>query len=105
MTPEELRAARAELKCTARELSAALELPLSTVQAWERGDEFPTLKWVERIRTLVAGGPAAIPRKAKGADTLEALHDPEVWSLIRKILAHPRLRAEVQKLAGRYDDP
>lgn len=105
MTPEEIKTARAALKCTAKELAAALELEAATVMAWERGDEFPTKKHVERIRKLVDAGPTAVPRKAKGGDPLEALRDPDVWLLIRKLLAHPKLRAEVTKLADKYDEP
>ncbi len=104
MTPDEIKLARAALKCTAKELAAALELEAATVMAWERGDEFPTKKFVDRVRKLVEAGPGAIPRKAKGADPLDALRDPEVWLLIRKLLANPKLRAEVSKLADKYDE-
>jgi len=105
MSPEEVKQARTTLKCTARELAAALELPASTIAAWERGDEFPTKQYVDRIQALLAAGPTSIPRKAKGADPVDALHDPEVWALIRKLLVHPKLRAEVAKIAAKYDDP
>ena len=105
MTPDELKKARELLKCTAKELAAALELPHATVMSWERGDEFPTKQWVSRIEKLVTEGPSAIPRKAKGTDPLAALHDPDVWLIFRKLLTHPKLRAEVAKLAEKYDDP
>lgn len=104
MSPEEIKKARLALKCTARELAAALEVEPSTVAAWERGDMFPTKQYVEKMQEFLAAGPAAIPKKAKGADPLDALRDPDVWSLIRKLLAHPKLRAEVQKLADKYED-
>lgn len=105
MTPDEIKKARAALKCTAKELAAALDIETSTVAAWERGDEFPTKKHVAQLEKLVAGGPTAIPRKAKGGDPLEALRDPDVWLLIRKLLAHPKLRAEASRLAEKYDEP
>jgi transcriptional regulator with XRE-family HTH domain len=105
MTPDDVKKARAALKCTAKELAAALEIEPQTVMAWERGDEFPTKKNVDRIEKLVAAGPTSVPRKAKGADPLEALRDPDVWLLIRKLLAHPKLRAEVTKLADKYEEP
>ncbi len=105
MTPDDIKKARAALKCTAKELAAALEIEASAVMAWERGDEFPTKKHVERIEKLVGAGPSAIPRKAKGADPMDALRDPDVWLLIRKLLAHPKLRAEASKLADKYDEP
>lgn len=104
MTPEEIKKARLTLKCTAKELALALEVEPSTVAAWERGEMFPTKQYVEKLQDLVARGPAAVPKKAKGADPLEALRDPDVWSLIRKLLAHPKLRTEVQKLADKYED-
>jgi transcriptional regulator with XRE-family HTH domain len=105
MSPDEVKQARQTLQCTARELAAALELPAATVSAWERGEQFPTKQYVDRIAALVVGGPSSIPRKAKGSDPLEALRDPEVWELVRKLLVHPKLRQEVTKLAAKYDDP
>ncbi len=105
MSPEELKKARAALRCTAKELALALELAPTTVAAWERGDEFPTKKLVERIAAMVEVGPTAIPRKAKGQDPLAALHDPDVWMIFRKILTNPKLRAEVMHMAEKYEDP
>jgi len=105
MTPEEIKQARVTLKCTAKELAAALDLEPATVSAWERGEMFPTRQYVEKIQAFLAQGPTAIPKKAKGADPFEALRDPQVWGLIRKVLAHPKLRAEVGKLAAKYEEP
>lgn len=104
MTPEEIKKARMALKCTAKELAAVLEVEPSTVAAWERGEMFPTKQYVDKLQELAARGAAAVPKKAKGADPMEALRDPDVWALIRKLLAHPKLRAEVQKLADKYED-
>lgn len=104
MTPDDVKRARTTLQCTTRELAAALGVAPSTVTGWERGELFPTKKHCEEIARLVAAGPAAIPKKAKGADPLDALRDPDVWTLVRKLLAHPKLRAEVAKLAEKYDD-
>lgn len=105
MTPEEVKRARTALKCTAKELAAALGVEPSTIGAWERGELFPTKKHVEELARLVAAGPNAVPRKAKGADPLDALRDPDVWTLLRKLLAHPKLRAEIEKIAEKYEDP
>lgn len=104
MTPEELKTARATLRCTAKELAMALELEPATIMAWERSEQFPTKKYVEKIQLLLAQGPNSIPRKAKGADPLESLRDPDVWALIRKLIAYPKLRTEVAKLAEKYDE-
>lgn len=108
MTPDDLKALRRELRCTARELGDALGLDQPTVLAWERGELFPTKRSIEAMAKLRAQGPAAIPRKQKKTaprSPLEALADPTLWRLIRKLLAHAPLRAEVDKLAEAYEDP
>lgn len=100
-----MKRARTTLQCSTRELAAALGLEPSVVTGWERGELFPTKKHVEEIARLLAAGPGAVPKKAKGGDPLDALRDPDVWMLVRKILAHPKLRADATKLAEKYDDP
>jgi transcriptional regulator with XRE-family HTH domain len=105
MTPEELKALRKELSCTAKELAAALDLEQSTVLAWEKGDLFPTKQYIDAMEALRAKGPGSIPRKSKGDNPVKALADPAVWELVRKIAAHKKLRDEVQKLAAKYADP
>ncbi len=60
------------------------------------------------MEELRAKGPSAVPRKRrKGAPAspLHALADPELWRLVRKLLAHPELRSAAQKLAESYLDP
>ena len=104
MNADDVKSLRKTLKCSGKELAAALAVEPSVVAAWELGEQFPTRQYVERMQAFLAEGPSAIPHKAKGHDPLEALADPEVWSLIRKILAHPKLRAEVAKAADKYDD-
>lgn len=105
MTPEDLKALRKELSCTARELAQALDLDQATVLAWERGDRFPTKKYVEAMERLRQAGPSAIPRKARGEDPMKVLSDPALWAIVRKLVAHKKLRDEVAKLAARYSDP
>ncbi|MCC6646164.1 MAG: helix-turn-helix transcriptional regulator [Polyangiaceae bacterium] len=107
MLPDELKALRATLKCTARELAAALGTDQATVLAWEAGELFPTKRHVDRMRELEAKGPAAVPKKAKGAapSPLKLLADPAVWALVRKLLSHKKLRDEVARLAADYPDP
>ncbi|HEU4404699.1 MAG TPA: XRE family transcriptional regulator [Polyangiaceae bacterium] len=107
MTPDEIKALRAELKCTARELGAALEIEQATVLKWEAGELFPTKKYVELMQALRAKGPSAIPRKARGAQPppLRLLADPALWELVRKLIAHKKLRDDVTKLAAAYADP
>jgi transcriptional regulator with XRE-family HTH domain len=105
MSPDDLRALRKELSCTARELAGALKLDQATIMAWERGELFPTKQYVEAMESLRAKGPSAIVRKAKGDNPMRWLADPTVWELLRKLTAHKKLRDEVVKLAAAYPDP
>lgn len=105
MSPDEIKALRKELSCTAKELAGALGLEQATVLAWEKGELFPTKQWVDRMRELRAKGPSAIPRKGKPQDPMASLRDPQVWEILRKIAVHKKLRDEVAKLAAGYPDP
>jgi transcriptional regulator with XRE-family HTH domain len=105
VTPDAIKALRTELGCTAKELAAALTVDQATVLAWERGELFPTKRHVTAMAALAQKGAGAVPRKAKGADPMKALADPQVWELLRKLTAHKKLRDEVTKLAAGYSDP
>jgi transcriptional regulator with XRE-family HTH domain len=105
VTPEEIKALRTELACTAKELAGALGVDQATVLAWEKAELFPTKAYIDAMHALRARGPGSIPKKAKGADPVKSLADPLVWELLRKIAAHKRLRDEVAKLAATYADP
>ena len=107
MTPEQIKSLRQELGCTARELAAALGIEQETVLAWERSELFPTKRHVDKMEELRKKGPSAIPKKKRGAPAspLHALADPELWRLLRKLIAHPPLRTAVAKLAEPYEDP
>jgi transcriptional regulator with XRE-family HTH domain len=105
VTPDEIKALRKELACTAKELAGALALEQATVLAWERAELFPTRQYIERMNALRAKGPSAVPRKSKGGSPMKALADPEVWAIVRKIVAHKKLRDETARLAADYPDP
>ena len=105
MTPDEIKALRKELTCTAKELAGALGIEQATVLAWEKGDLFPTKAFVDEMVQLRSRGPASIPKKAKGAEPMKVLADPALWELVRKLVAHKKLRDEVVKLAAPYADP
>lgn len=105
MTPDDVKAVRKDLACTAKELAQALGIEQATVLAWERGELFPTKQYVDKMNELRARGPSAIPRKAKGADPMKVLTEPSFWELVRKLAAHKKLRDEVAKLAASYPDP
>jgi transcriptional regulator with XRE-family HTH domain len=107
MSPEDIKALRQELGCTARELATALGSEQETVLAWERGDLFPTKRLVGKMEELRKKGPAAIPKRKKGQNPapLHLLASPDLWLLVRKLIAHPDLRAAAMKLAEGYADP
>ena len=105
MGPDELKALRKEFACTAKELAGALNLEQATVLAWEKGDLFPTKKFIDKMNALRAKGPSAIPRKSKGDAPMRVLGDPALWEIVRKLLAHKKLRDDVRKLADGYPDP
>lgn len=109
MTPEDLKALRAELKCSTRELALAIDVEQGTILSWERGETFPTKQFVDRLEAARARGAKAIPRKAKAPSTktepLDLLADPEVWGLIRKLLSNGDFRREALELAKRFDSP
>lgn len=105
MTPDDLKALRKDLSCTAKELAQALGIEQATVLAWEKGDLFPTKAFVDKMAKLREQGASAIPRKAKGADPMKVLADPALWELVRKLVANKKLRDDVQKLAAAYPDP
>jgi DNA-binding transcriptional regulator YiaG len=106
VTPDDIKALRKELACTAKELAAALGVEQATVLAWEKAELFPTKTYVDKMNELRAKGPGAVPRKAKAAaDPIKSFADPQLWELVRKIAAHKKLRDEVAKLADKYPDP
>ena len=105
MTPDELKALRKELSCTAKELAGALGIEQSTVLGWEKGELFPTKAFVDKMTLLRSKGASSIPKKSKGGDPIKTFADPDFWRLIRKLAAHKKLRDETAKLAESYADP
>ena len=105
MTPDDIKALRKELACTAKELAQAIGIEQSTVLAWEKGELFPTKPYIDKMEALRARGPAAVPKKSRGDAPMKVLADPALWELVRKLVAHKKLRDEVTKLASAYGDP
>jgi len=105
VTPDDIKALRKDLACTAKELAQAMGIEQATVLAWEKGDLFPTKQYIDKMAQLRARGPAAIPKKARGDGPMKVLADPALWELVRKIVHHKKLRDEVTKLASAYADP
>ncbi len=88
---------------TQRQLAEAMKLEVETVRAWELEEAFPTKAHCVAMEKLRANPP---PRPAKGAASpMQVLGDPGFQRLYRKIIAHAKLRAECEKLAGEYPDP
>ncbi|HEY3595647.1 MAG TPA: helix-turn-helix transcriptional regulator [Polyangiaceae bacterium] len=107
MSPDDIKSLRTSLQCTTRELGDAIGVDQKTILAWESGQLFPTKKFVDRMIVLKEKGPSAIPKKARGKEPppMRVLADPSLWELLRKVVAHRKLRDEVLKLAAGYDDP
>ena len=105
MTPDDIKALRKNLACTAKELAQAIGIEQSTVLAWEKGELFPTKPYIDKMEALRARGPAAIPKKSRGDSPMKVLADPALWELVRKSVAHKKRRDEVTKLASAYADP
>jgi transcriptional regulator with XRE-family HTH domain len=107
LSPDEIKALRSTLGCTTRELGEAVGVEQATIIAWEQGQLFPTKKYVDRMQALEAKGPGSVPKKARGAAPPPArvLADPGFWEIVRKLVAHKKLRDEVAKLAAGYPDP
>jgi transcriptional regulator with XRE-family HTH domain len=108
VTPEDIKALRKKLRCTPRELAAALGVSPEVVMAWEHDDQFPTKQFIERMQDLADKGPGAVVRmrgRKHESSPLKVLAEPELWRIIRKLIAYPELREQVGKLAEAFDDP
>jgi transcriptional regulator with XRE-family HTH domain len=132
--PEEIKALRRDLKLTVRALADAVRVDVKDVLAWESGERFPTKRSVTGMRSLRAraeatGGEPRAPHAAekgaaekgaaekgaaekgaaeKGAAAGGPFHplaEPSFWRVVRKLLAHPELFREVEKLAEGHADP
>ena len=106
VTPEDVKALRKKLGCTAKDLARVLGIEADEVFAWESGERFPTKRFVDKMTELEQRGAEAFPKRRKGdATEMERLADPELWKILRKLLAHPALYRQVKKLADEMPDP
>jgi len=100
---DDIKALRKELGLTQRDLAEALGLEVSLVREWETAEQFATKANCEAMEKLRTNPP---PKKSKKAKTpMQSLADPALWALIRKLIAHPQLRAQCEKLAAEHKDP
>ena len=102
MTAEDIKALRKELGITQRTMAEALKVDVAEVRAWEASEAFATKAHCEAMAKLRTNPP---PKPTKNASPLQLLADPKFMLLVRKLLAHPRLRAETEKLAAEHPDP
>lgn len=102
MTADDIKALRKELGVNQKVLAEALKVEVALVRLWEASEEFPTKAHCEAMEKLRAKPP---PRPVKSPSPLQLLADPGFMLLVRKLLAHPKLRAEVEKLAAAHPDP
>lgn len=102
MTSDDIKALRKELGINLRALAEALEVEVGLVRSWEAGEEFPTKAHCSAMEKLRANPP---PKASKNPSPMQLLADPGFMLLVRKLLAHPKLRAEAEKLAAAHPDP
>jgi transcriptional regulator with XRE-family HTH domain len=121
VTSDEVREVRRGLRCSVRELAERLGVEPALVRDWERGERFPTKQHAQQLAELRERGHddlgpsgsdehAQVPRPrptpaAAQQDALQAMADPVLWRLVRKLAVHADLRAEVEALAADFDDP
>lgn len=109
MSPEEIKALEKELRCSTGELARALKVEPKLVVQWETGELFPTKRHVEAMQELRRRGPEAIVRaprgKARPVSGMARLADAKLWEIVRKLIAHPALFEQVEKLAEAHPDP
>jgi len=107
--PQDIKKLREELSCTARELADTLKIDQLTVLAWEKGDLFPTRRFVKQMQALRKQGSDSIVRIRRGRSRkktgMARLDDPKLWELVRKLVEHPELFDQVVKLADHFEDP
>ena len=120
VSPEEIKQLRKDLNLSARELATSIKAETEDVWAWETGERFPTKRFVTRMLALRKTGapkrppanaselkapPKPAAARASGPVGLSRLADPELWTLVRKLVQHPALFESVVALAKDYADP
>ncbi|HEY4119014.1 MAG TPA: XRE family transcriptional regulator, partial [Byssovorax sp.] len=73
MKGDDVKALRQAIGCTARDLAGALGLEQADVLAWERGELFPTKRYVTKMESFRASG---LPKAARTAAQRPAASRP-----------------------------
>lgn len=103
MDAEAIKALRRQIGLTQKQLAEALEVEVALVRDWEKGERFATRALCERMEALRNNPP---PKRAGvSASPMQLLADPGFFTLVRKLLVHSSLRAQVEKLAADLPDP
>ena len=102
MIADDIKALRKELGITQRALAEALKVEVGEVRAWEAAEGFATKAHCEAMARLHTNPP---PKPTKNPSPMQLLADPKFMMLVRKLLAHSKLRAETEKLAAEHPDP
>ncbi len=102
MTADDIKALRKELGITQRTLSEAIRVEVTEVRAWEAAEAFATKAHCEAMERLRANPP---PKPTKNLSPMQLLGDAKFMLLVRKLMAHPKLRADAEKLAADLPDP
>jgi transcriptional regulator with XRE-family HTH domain len=109
MDARQIQTLRARIGLTTLKLAEQLGVPQQLVLDWESAARFPTLRHVQALVQLEAAAVAPqadVPAVGAAAESLRAPRiDAEFAELLRKLLAHPALYAEVTRLAQNFSDP
>lgn len=103
MSPDDIKALRKALTLTQRDLAEALDVEVELVRQWEREEAFATKAHCAAMERLKANPPPK--KKGKAPSPMQLLADPGFMLLVRKLLAHPKLRADAERAAAEYPDP
>lgn len=101
MRPEDIKALRAELGCSLGELAHAVGVEPRVLLAWEAGDSFPTKRHVGKLEAARKAGAGAVRSTKAEPDRTgtDALEDPRLWAIVKRLVTDPKFLAEVEKLA------
>jgi transcriptional regulator with XRE-family HTH domain len=105
MTGADIKKLRDGLGCSMGDLAKAVGVDVRTVVAWESGDLFPTKRHSAKLEALRRAGPEAARAKKTAPSGTALLDEPRLWTVFRKLLAHPELFAKVEELAEKYPNP
>jgi transcriptional regulator with XRE-family HTH domain len=105
VAPEDVKRLRQELGYSVRKLAQKLGIDHDELEAWERGERFPTRKHVANLEALRLSHGEQPARPLTGGAGTDRLADPMFWLVVQKLALHDELYREVARLAEDYPDP